>query len=181
MLLKNKIKIMKKDILSKTLEFKKTKVIIFAILLAISIILPAFIHIQWATGPIINATLLIATVLIGPMEAVLLGLMPSAVALSTGLLPIAMAPMVPFIMIGNAILIVFFHYLKNQNYILRLGLSALLKFAFLHFSVVLVMSGFLESPLVSKLMVMMSWPQFITAVIGGVIVYPIIKRLKIND
>ena len=176
MLLKNKIKIMKKDILSKTLELKKTKVVIFAILLAISIVLPAFVHVQWVTGPIINASLLLATALIGPMEAVLLGLMPSTVALSTGLLPFPMAPMVPFIMIGNAILIVFFHYLQSQNYALRLGLAALLKFAFLHFSVVFVMSGFLESPLVSKLMVMMSWPQFVTAVIGGIIIYPIIKN-----
>jgi hypothetical protein len=161
----------------KVLELKKTKIVIFAILLAISIVLPAFIHVQWITGPIINAALLLATVLIGPMEAVLLGLMPSTVALSTGLLPFALAPMVPFIMIGNAILIVFFHYLKGQNYAFRLGLSALLKFAFLHYAVVFVMSRFLESPIVSKLMVMMSWPQFITAVIGGVIVYPLISSV----
>jgi len=169
---------MRKNVLSKTLELKKAKVILFAVLLAISIILPAFIHIQWITGSIINAALLLATVLIGPMEAVLLGLMPSTIALAAGLLPLPMASMVPFIMIGNAVLIVFFHYLKGQNYALRLGLSALFKFAFLHLSVVFVMSRFLENPLVSKLMIMMSWPQFVTAVIGGVIIYPIAKALK---
>ena len=70
------MKIMKKGAMSKALELKKTKVIIFAFFLAISIILPAFIHVQWITGPIINAALLLAAVLIGPMEAVLLGLMP---------------------------------------------------------------------------------------------------------
>jgi len=168
---------MKKNAMSKAFEFRKTKVVIFAILLAVSIALPALIHIQWVTGPIINAALLLAVVLIGPMEAILLGLMPSTVALATGLLPLPMAPMVPFIMIGNAVLIVCFHYLKGQNYILRLGLSALLKFAFLHLSVVFVMSRFLENPLVSKLMVMMSWPQFFTAVIGGIIIYPIISSI----
>ena len=169
---------MKKNVMSKALEFRKTKIVIFAILLSVSIILPAFIHVQWITGPIINAVLLLAAVTIGPMEAVLLGLMPSTVALSAGLLPLPLAPMVPFIMIGNAVLIVSFHYLKGQNYALRLGISALLKFAFLHYAVVLVMSRFLENPLVSKLMIMMSWPQFFTAVIGGIIIYPIIKSLK---
>ena len=52
-----------------------------------------------------NAVLIIAAVLLSPFEAVLIGLVPSAVALSSGLLPLALAPMVPFIMIGNAILV----------------------------------------------------------------------------
>ncbi|MBU0577149.1 hypothetical protein KJ742_06345 [Patescibacteria group bacterium] len=160
---------------AQVLTLRKTKLLVFGVLLAISIILPAFIHVQWITGPIINASLLLATVLVGPMEAMLLGLMPSAVALSTGLLPFALAPMVPFIMIANAILIAVFYYSDGQNYFLRIGIAALLKFAFLHFSVVLVMSTMLEGTILSKLAVMMSWPQFITAVIGGIIIYPIIK------
>ncbi|MBN2087872.1 hypothetical protein JW758_06020 [Candidatus Peregrinibacteria bacterium] len=164
--------------ISKVLELRKIKLLVFAVFLAISISLPAFIHIQWITGPIINACLLLAVVLVGPMEAMVLGLMPSAVALSAGLLPLPLAPMVPFIMIGNAVLIAVFYYLRNQNYALRLGISALLKFAFLHFSVVFIMNGFLADSLVSKLMIMMSWPQFFTAVIGGVIVYPIIKSSR---
>ncbi len=163
---------------TKTLSLTRSKVGIFALLVAISIILPGFIHSQWITGPIINATLLLATVFVGPMEAVVLGLMPSAVALSSGLLPLPLAPMVPFIMLGNAVLIVTFHYLKTQNYALRLGLAALLKFAFLHYAVVLVMSDLLEQGIVSKLLVMMSWPQFFTAIIGGALIYPLIKNLK---
>jgi hypothetical protein len=167
--------------ITKILTPAKTKLTIFAFFLAISIVLPAFIHSQWVTGPIINAALFLATVLIGPMEAILLGLMPSAVALSTGLLPLSLAPMVPFIMIGNAILIVIFHYLRGQNFVLRLGMSALLKFAFLHLSVIFVMTKLLDNNIVAKIAVMMSWPQFVTAVIGGVIVYPIISHNEINE
>jgi len=159
----------------RALSLPKAKAVIFALFLAIAIILPAFFHSQWMTGPIINATLLLATVLIGPMEAILLGLMPSAVALSTGLLPLPLAPMVPFIMIGNAVFIVIFHYLRGQNFVFRLGISAFLKFAFLHLSVTFAMSKLLDTGLVAKLAVMMSWPQFVTAVMGGVIIYPIIK------
>jgi len=162
----------------RALSLPKAKAVLFALFLAIAIILPSFIHSQWITGPIINATLILATFFIGPMEAILLGLMPSAVALSTGLLPLPLAPMVPFIMIGNAILVVLVHYMRNQNYALNLGISALLKFSFLHFSVVFIMPNLLQSEIVSKLAIMMSWPQFVTAIIGGFIAYPIIKKLK---
>ena len=104
--------------------------------------------------------------------------MPSTIALSTGLLPFVLAPMVPFIMIGNAVLVMAFYYLKRQNYVFRLGLAALLKFTFLHYAVVLVMANLIEQGAVAKLMIMMSWPQFFTAVIGGIIIYPIFKVLK---
>jgi len=157
------------------LSLSKAKAVIFALFLGVAIIVPSFLHSQWITGPIINAVLILATVIIGPMEAILLGLMPSAVALSTGLLPLPLAPMVPFIMIGNAVLVVFIHYMRGQNYALNLGVSALLKFSFLHFSVVFIMPNLLQNEIVSKLAVMMSWPQFATAVIGGMIAYPIIK------
>lgn len=172
---------MKSKTFTKVLSTYKVKLVVFAVLLAVSIALPSFIHSQWVTGPIINAALLIALVTVGPMEAVVLGLMPSAIALSSGLLPIALAPMVPFIMLGNALLIMSFHYLRNQNYVLRLGVSAFLKLMFLHYSVVFIMKGFLDNTIISKLMVMMSWPQFFTAVIGGAIAYPIIKSLSKND
>ena len=158
-----------------TLSTTKVRVFIFAVFLAILIVLPALIHNQWITGPIVNAVLLMAAILIGPMEAVILGLMPSAMALSTGLLPLPLAPMVPFIMIGNTLLIVVFCYLRNQNYAFRLGISALVKFAFLHFAAVFVISDLLEQGVLGKLAVMMSWPQLATAIIGGIIIYPIVK------
>ena len=156
----------------------QAKILLFAVLLGIVIIVPAFIHAQWITGPVVNATLLIATVLIGPIEAVLLGLIPSTVALSAGLLPLPLAPMVPFIMLGNAILIAVFHYLYQKNFFVALGISAFLKFAFLHQTVVWLMSRMLDGKIVAKLAVMMSWPQFFTAVIGGVIAYGLLKGVK---
>jgi len=126
----------------------------------------------------VNAVLLISAVLTGPMEAIFLGLMPSTVALSTGLLPLPLAPMVPFIMIGNALLIAVFHYSYKKNIYVSIGIAALLKFAFLHFSVVLIMSKLLTTDITAKLAIMMSWPQLITALIGGVIAYALLKGLK---
>ena len=164
--------------LTQAIRLPRAKIVLLLVGLAITTILPAFIHNQWITGPIINATLLIATVVIGPMEAVMLGLMPSTVALATGLLPLPLAPMVPFIMIGNAILIATFYYLRQTSFWGGIGLAAFLKFGFLHLSVIWIMSRLLDSALTMKLATMMSWPQLISALIGGVIAYPVLKNIK---
>jgi hypothetical protein len=164
--------------LTLSLGSTKSRALFFAIGLAICLVLPAFFHNQWITGPIINATLLLTTVLVGPTEAVLLGLMPSTMAFLGGLLPLPLAPMLPFIMIGNAVMTMTFHYARSTNFWGAIGLAALLKFAFLHGSVVFLLSRLLDSGLTAKLAVMMSWPQLFTALIGGVIAFAFLKPLK---
>ncbi len=163
---------------TKAIALPQAKVAFFVFFLVIVSVVPAFIHVQWVTGPMVNAVLLLAVVLIGPMEAVLLGLMPSTVALSAGLLPLPLAPMVPFIMLGNALLVAVFYHLYKKNFFTALGIAAFLKFAFLHQSVVWLMSRLLEEPIVAKLAVMMSWPQFFTALVGGMVAYGVLKGVK---
>ncbi len=165
-------------ILSLSLGSTKSKALFFALGLAICLALPAFFHNQWVTGPVINATLLLTTVLVGPTEAVLLGLMPSTMAFLGGLLPLPLAPMLPFIMIGNAVLVMTFHIVRPKHFWVAVGLAALLKTAFLHGSVVFLLSRMLDSGLTAKLATMMSWPQFFTAIIGGMIAYPIVKSVR---
>ena len=169
---------MKTKILFESLNSTKVRILLFAVFLAIVTVVPAFIHIQWVTGPMVNAILILALVLIGPMEAVLLGLMPSTVALSAGLLPLPLAPMVPFIMLGNAVLVAVFHYLYQKNVFAAIGIAAFLKFVFLHQTVVWLMDKMLDGKIVAKLAVMMSWPQFFTALIGGVVAYGVLKGMK---
>ena len=156
----------------------RSRLLLFGILLAVVIVMPGFIHNQWITGPIVNAALIIAAVCVGPMEAVVLGLMPSTMALSSGLLPLPLAPMVPFIIIGNAILILSFQYLAVKNYAVRILVAAFLKSAFLIFSVTFLMDKLFEKEFLGNLLLMMSWPQFVTALIGGLVVYPLFKAQK---
>ncbi|MFH1012505.1 MAG: hypothetical protein V1760_02040 [Candidatus Peregrinibacteria bacterium] len=165
-------------IFASALRITGAKLLIFAVSLGILIAVPAFIHQQWVTGPLVNAALFISTVLVGPMEAVLLGLMPSAVALSTGLLPLPLAPMVPFIMMGNAVLVALFHYFYKWNIAVSVVVAAFLKFLFLASIVRFLMGRLLDGPLVSKLAVMMSWPQFFTAVIGGAVAVLFLKGIQ---
>ena len=87
----------------------------FVLILGLSILAPLFKN-QLITGPIVNALLYIAIVILGLSSAIFIGLLPSAVSLATGLLPIILAPMIPFIIIGNSILVIVFNYFYRKNY-----------------------------------------------------------------
>ena len=156
----------------------RSKIFIFSALLAISVVVPSLIHSQYVTGPLVNAMLLIAVVLLGPFEAVMIGIIPSTVALSSGLLPLVLAPMVPFIMISNAIFIALFHYIRPKSFSLGVVVGGLVKFAFLYGAVTLLMKTMLSEALVSTLAIMMGYPQFLTALIGGVIAFLFLRSLK---
>lgn len=156
----------------------KTRVLVFVSLLAVATGLPAVVHSQWVTGPIVNTTLFLAAAILGPTEAVLIGIIPSSVALASGLLPVALAPMVPFIMIANAVMTITFGYFKSRTFAGAVFIASALKFIFLYSIVILLMNTLLPGPLVEKLSIMMSWPQLYTALIGGVMAYAVLKVMK---
>ncbi|MBU0646641.1 ECF transporter S component [Patescibacteria group bacterium] len=156
----------------------KTRVITFVSLLAIATALPAVMHSQWITGPIINTILFLSVVWLGPAEAILIGIIPSSVAMGSGLLPVALAPMVPFIMISNAVLTITFGYFKNRTFAGAVFIASAFKFFFLYSIVTLLMNTLLPGPLVAQLSIMMSWPQMYTALMGGAIAFVILKSVK---
>jgi hypothetical protein len=162
---------------ARSLALDQGRLVIWSMLLAVMLVVPAFVHNQLYTGPLINAVLLVACALLGTSSALFLGLVPSTVALATGLLPVPLAPMVPFIIIGNALYIIAFAGLRPINFWLGVGIGSLIKFAFLAASVKWVMGSLLADPLVAKLSVMMSWPQLFTALLGGVIAFAALKAI----
>lgn len=162
----------------RALPLVRSRLLLFALLLALVIVLPGFIHHQWITGPVVNAVLIFAVVCVGPAEAIVLGLMPSTMALSSGLLPLPLAPMIPFIIMSNAVLVLSFHYLTLKSYAVRILIAAFLKFSFLYFSAVFLMVGLFEKEFLNDFIFIMGWPQFFTALIGGIIVYPFFKVKK---
>lgn len=164
----------------KTLILEKEKILSlvkFVAILSLSILAPLF-KIQFITGPIVNALLFIATVILGSSSALLIGLLPSVISFSTGLLPFVLAPMIPFIMIGNSLLVVTFAYFYKKNYWLGVIMAAFLKFFFLFLSSQILVNFFLKSTLAVKVASMMNWPQLATALVGGVIAYSFLKFIK---
>ncbi len=155
-------------------------------LAGIAAFLPFVVHVQWLTGPIVNAILILALFLAGIRSALTLCLIPSLMALSGGLLPAVLAPVVPFIMLGNVILILSMDYATEHRgtppnakyYWLGLVIGAGLKFLFLFLSVNVIAKLLIKQELAVKVAQMMSWPQFATAITGGLIAWVILKRLK---
>ncbi|MCD6550472.1 iron hydrogenase [bacterium] len=166
--------ITKPILLDKTLIWKLA---VFATLLGISITAP-FLKQQALTGPLVNASLFVGVALLGTEATLLIGLLPSLFALSIGLLPAILAPMIPFIMTGNAILILAFGYLKNKNYWLGAISASFLKFIFLFASSQVVINLIIKKEIAAKATVMMSWPQLATALIGSFIAYFFLKIIK---
>ena len=153
-------------------------------LASIATLLPFFIHLQWVTGPIVNAILIITLFLVGIRSALVLCFVPSLMALSGGLLPAILAPVVPFIMIGNVILVLTVEWIYNslkettRGYWFGVVVGAGLKFLFLFISVNLISKLLIKQELLVKVAQMMSWPQFATAVTGGMIAWLVLKWLK---
>ncbi len=148
-------------------------------LMAVVGILPHYVHSQWITGPIVNATLFIGVVTLGPASAMLIGLVPSVVALSIGLLPAPLAPMVPFIMISNAVLVWSFGYLRKVNYWAGVAGSTLLKYLFLYATSTFVVNMIANKSISAKAAAtMLAWPQIVTVLIGGVIAFGVLKLVK---
>jgi len=166
---------------TKTLVLKKEIAIVliqFAILLGIAILAPLLGHQQFITGTIVNATLFISAGLLGGQAAILIGLVPSVIALSFGLLPAVLAPLVPFIMLSNTILVLTFICLKDKNYWLRVIPASLLKYLFLFATSSIVINLLLKKEVTQKVAAMMSWPQLVTALLGGILAYLFLKGLK---
>jgi len=149
----------------------------FTTLLVITMAAP-LMHNQAITGPLVNATLFIAVLVLGTKKALFVGIIPSIVALSVGTLPGPLAPMVPFIMISNVILIAVFGWLKNKNYWLGVFTASALKFVFLFSTSFVVINFFFKKELAAQIAGMMSWSQFITAFGGGIIAYVFFRIVR---
>ena len=153
------------------------KVSLFAIFLALAIFAP-LLKIQLVTGSIVNALLFLSTIYLGLSAGLLISLLPSIFSLSTGLLPIPLASMIPFIIASNMLLVLSFNFLKNKNLLSSVILSSFLKFLFLYTTSSFVINFFIKKALPAKIITMMMWPQLITALIGGLIAFIIIKKIR---
>ena len=106
-----------------------TKTFQLSACIAIAVAAPYFGN-QLITGSIVNALLFISASAVGLESAFLLCLIPSLISIYTGLLPIALAPMIPFIMTGNALLVLTFYFLRKKYWVGAISAS-IIKFIFI--------------------------------------------------
>jgi len=156
----------------------------FLALAGVATFLPFLIHLQWITGPIVNALLILILFIVGIRSALLMCLVPSLMALAGGLLPAPLAPVVPFIMISNVIFVLsvdyFYRASKKQfnGFWIGVVVGGALKYLFIWFNANLIINLIMKKELAAAVVRIVSWPQFATALLGGAIAFVILKKLK---
>lgn len=149
----------------------------FLTVLGALMIIPLF-HNQFLAGPLVNALLFVTTIILGLRYALLLSVVPSAMALMYGLLPALMAPFVPFIMVSNMIMVLLFKKFSAKYFFLGVALAAAVKFLFLFITHQAFFRLALSKPITQTITLMMSWNQLYTALLGGLIAYVFLKFIK---
>jgi hypothetical protein len=132
----------------------------------IAVIVPAILahtpQNQFIVGPIVNAVLFWVALRVGITNALFIAVIPSLIALFRGMLPPTAAMVIPFIILGNCTMILVFTLIKSKLW-LRVLASSVLK------TLVIFLPAWLLFNLSSTVSFMMSWPQLLTAVVGGFI------------
>lgn len=132
-------------------------------------------------GPLVNAILLVAAEITGLWGGITIAVVAPLVSALTNKAPIA--PLVlsfsPFIIAGNAILVLAYYYLRNKSRIAGVGAGAVLKFAFLFGAITMFVDLMKLPPKVATVLTgLFGWPQLLTAAIGGVVALAILRALK---
>jgi hypothetical protein len=139
---------------------------------------------QFLVGPIINSILILTAFVCGRWWGVGVGILTPLLAWFVGQLAAPLAPFIPFIMVGNLLFVLVFSLFVEGDIFRRaigITLGALVKFAFLSFAStkLIKLIGLNFPPKIAKaLATSMSFPQLITAFIGGALALLIIELLK---
>lgn len=133
---------------------------------------------QFVTGSCVNSVLAISVLFGGLGCGITVALISPVVAFLLGIAPQILT--VPAIMAGNTVFVVLLHLLQGKSLVRQVTawlVAAVAKFAVLYAVVVwlicgvlsqpLLASGTLKPPMLNVLPATFSWPQLITALIGG--------------
>ena len=147
---------------------------------------------QLVTGSFVNAVLAVTVLVAGLSSGITVALISPVLAYLLGIAPQILT--VPAIMVGNSVFVVLLHFIagKDSKKIVRqiLGwlIAAAAKFAALYAIVVwvicgvlaerLLASGMMKAPMLKVLTATFSWPQLVTALIGGAVALLIVPLLR---
>lgn len=148
---------------------------------------------QLVTGSCVNAILAISVLIGGAACGVTVAVISPVLAFLLGIAPQILT--VPAIMVGNSLYVILLHILTDPagKNILRQAaawiIASLAKFAALYLLVAkiicgvlsesLLSAGLLKAPMLNALPATFSWPQLITALIGGavaLIITPVLRK-----
>ena len=163
-----------------------------------AMMIAGLIVLQWATGLIPMPTKLAQQLLTGSCVNAVLAVSVLLGGLWCGVTVAALAPvfaqllgvgaqfvqLVPAIMVGNAVYVLVLSLLATRkklphwSAILAVVLAAMVKFAVLLLLVRFVINPLMGGKLPAMLLTMFSWPQLVTALVGGLRVLSVLPVLK---
>ncbi len=142
---------------------------------------------NFIVGPLVNMCLLIATMTAGISGGITIAILSPFTSLINNNAPIAAAllPFAPIIALANIVFVFIFYILYNKNKYAGLAAAAVLKFGVLFMGIRLFLNLFDFPKFTKKLLELFSWPQLLTALIGGIVAIPVIyavnKALKTDS
>lgn len=147
---------------------------------------------QLVTGSFVNAVLAVSVLVAGVYSGITVALISPVLAYLLGIAPQILT--VPAIMVGNCVYVLILYFIagKDSKKILRQIIAwvaaATAKFAVLYAIVVwlicgvlaekLLSAGTLKPPMLKALPATFSWPQLLTALIGGAVALLIVPVLR---
>lgn len=142
-----------------------------AILLALGFAAQALHMPQLVTGSIVNAILIVASVMIGPWGGFAIGLLTPLTAFLLGQLQPVLAPAIPFIMAGNGVLCLIFGYGRRVNVYLAAVVAAVVKYLLLSAAILYI----IQVP--GPVGIALRLPQLFTALIGSAVAFFVLEAL----
>jgi len=135
---------------------------------------------QYVIGSLVNLSLIVAAVMVGIKGGLIIAIAAPIIAFLQGFTPSPVL-IVP-IALGNVVLVAAVYFLYARNSVLAFALGAVLKFITLYISVVkIALPLFLPNApeqMQAVLSVQFSWPQLITASIGGILALGVLAVLN---
>ena len=148
---------------------------------------------QYVTGSVVNMILIVSVMAAGIPTGLSVGIISPIFASLMGVVPGWQWPLVPFIALGNVMLVLVWHLIGKRSivnkYVTRcvtVGVAAIVKFLVLYIGIVQVMLHVLElqQPQIVALSATFSITQIFTAIIGGILatlVLPVILKANRSD
>lgn len=177
--------------MNKKIRFITETAIMLALLVSLQALTKSFG--QFVTGSCVNAVLAVSVLVGGLGSGITVALISPILAFLLGIAPQVLT--VPAIMAGNTVYVVLLHLLSSRDgkqvvkQIAAWLIAAAAKFATLYIIVVkvicgvmapsLMAAGTLKEPMLKMLPATFSWPQLVTALIGGAVallIVPVIRK-----
>lgn len=141
---------------------------------------------QYITGSVVNCVLAISVLFAGLYSGLVVAVLSPFFAFLFGIGP-KLLPIVPCIALGNVVYVAVLYVLLRRQNTFRKSLPGLLvgavsKFLTLYLAVVQILipalGNALKAPQIKTFTVMFSWPQLMTALLGGVLALLLLPILK---